>query len=55
MWVLCDRPPIKEWSKGRLTLVGDTAHPMQYQAQGVDMVIEDAVCLADQIDANDQD
>jgi salicylate hydroxylase len=35
MWVLCDRPPIKEWSRGRITLLGDAAHPMlQYLAQG---------------------
>jgi 2-polyprenyl-6-methoxyphenol hydroxylase-like FAD-dependent oxidoreductase len=49
MWVLCDRPPIKEWSKGRITLLGDAAHPMlQYLAQGAGMSIEDAVCLANQ-------
>ncbi|MDR3423424.1 MAG: 3-hydroxybenzoate 6-monooxygenase [Xanthobacteraceae bacterium] len=47
MWVLCDRPPIKEWSRGRITLLGDAAHPMlQYLAQGANMAIEDAVCLA---------
>ena len=35
MWVLCDRPPVKNWSKGRMTLIGDAAHPMlQYLAQG---------------------
>lgn len=50
MWVLCDRPPIKDWSKGRITLVGDAAHPMlQYLAQGAGMSIEDAVCLADRV------
>ena len=47
MWVLCDRPPIKDWSRGRITLLGDAAHPMlQYLAQGACMAIEDAVCLA---------
>jgi 3-hydroxybenzoate 6-monooxygenase len=52
MWVLCDRPPIKEWSRGRITLVGDAAHPMlQYLAQGAGMSIEDAVCLADRAEA----
>ena len=52
MWVLCDRPPIKNWSKGRITLLGDAAHPMlQYLAQGACMAIEDAVCLANQIEA----
>lgn len=47
MWVLCDREPIKEWSRGPVTLLGDAAHPMlQYLAQGACMAIEDAVCLA---------
>jgi salicylate hydroxylase len=48
MWVLCDREPIKEWSKGRATLLGDAAHPMlQYLAQGACMATEDAVWLAE--------
>ena len=52
MWVLCDRPPIKNWSKGRITLLGDAAHPMlQYLAQGGNMAMEDAVCLANQVEA----
>ncbi len=56
MWVLCDRPPIKEWSRGRITLLGDAAHPMlQYLAQGAAMAVEDAVCLADQAVAADGD
>jgi 3-hydroxybenzoate 6-monooxygenase len=56
MWVLCDRPPIKDWSKGRITLLGDAAHPMlQYLAQGACMSIEDAVCLADKVVAKDGD
>jgi len=47
MWVLCDRDPVKNWSKGRVTLLGDAAHPMlQYLAQGACMATEDAVCLA---------
>jgi salicylate hydroxylase len=51
MWVLCDRPPVKNWSNGRMTLMGDAAHPMlQYLAQGACMAIEDAVCLADRIE-----
>jgi 2-polyprenyl-6-methoxyphenol hydroxylase-like FAD-dependent oxidoreductase len=51
MWVLCDRPPISNWSRGRLTLLGDAAHPMlQYLAQGACMAIEDAVCLANRIE-----
>lgn len=48
MWVLCDREPIRDWFKGRVALLGDAAHPMlQYLAQGANMAIEDAVCLAD--------
>jgi 2-polyprenyl-6-methoxyphenol hydroxylase-like FAD-dependent oxidoreductase len=50
MWVLCDREPVKDWSKGRVTLLGDAAHPMlQYLAQGACMASEDAVCLADKV------
>ena len=52
MWVLCDRPPIKNWSQGRIALLGDAAHPMlQYLAQGGNTAMEDAVCLANQIEA----
>ena len=47
MWVLCDREPISQWSRGRVTLLGDAAHPMlQYLAQGGCMAIEDAAVLA---------
>jgi 3-hydroxybenzoate 6-monooxygenase len=50
MWVLCDRDPVKHWSKGRVTLLGDAAHPMlQYLAQGACMASEDAVCLAEKV------
>ena len=52
MWVLCDREPVRTWSNGRVTLLGDAAHPMlQYLAQGACMAIEDAVVLADQVEA----
>jgi 2-polyprenyl-6-methoxyphenol hydroxylase-like FAD-dependent oxidoreductase len=48
MWVLCDREPVKDWTKGRMTLLGDSAHPMlQYLAQGACMAVEDAVTLAE--------
>lgn len=47
MWVLCDREPVRNWSKHNVTLVGDAAHPMlQYLAQGACMAMEDAVVLA---------
>ena len=50
MWVLCDREPVKNWSKGRITLLGDAAHPtLQYLAQGACMAIEDAVVLAEEM------
>ena len=56
MWVLCDRPSIKNWSKGRVTLLGDAAHPMlQYLAQGANMALEDGVCLAEQVVAYGDD
>ncbi len=56
MWVLCDREPISEWSRGRVTLLGDAAHPMlQYFAQGAAMATEDAVCLAQKVAASDGD
>jgi salicylate hydroxylase len=51
MWVLCDREPVREWSSGRVTLLGDAAHPMlQYLAQGANMATEDAVVLAACVD-----
>ncbi len=56
MWVLCDREPVKEWSKGRVALLGDAAHPMlQYLAQGACMAIEDACWLADKVAASPDD
>src|SRR5712692_7173095 len=56
MWVLCDREPVREWSKGRVTLLGDSAHPMlQYLAQGACMATEDSVCLADKVSESPDD
>jgi len=56
MWVLVDREPVKNWSEGRVTLLGDAAHPMlQYLAQGACMAIEDAVCVANKIAASNGD
>jgi salicylate hydroxylase len=50
MWVLCDREPVKNWSQGNVTLLGDAAHPMlQYLAQGACMATEDAIVLADKV------
>ncbi len=48
MWVLCDREPVKSWTQGRVTLLGDAAHPMlQYLAQGACMATEDAAAIAE--------
>jgi salicylate hydroxylase len=56
MWVLCDREPVKDWTKGRVTLLGDAAHPMlQYLAQGACMATEDAVWLAEKAAATPDD
>jgi salicylate hydroxylase len=56
MWVLCDREPVKDWTKGRVTLLGDAAHPMlQYLAQGACMATEDAVWLAEKVAAQPHD
>lgn len=49
-WVLGDREPIENWTDGRVTLLGDAAHPThQYFAQGACMALEDSVCLADRV------
>lgn len=48
LWVLCHREPIYQWTDGRVTLLGDAAHPMlQYYAQGAAMAMEDAVSLGE--------
>jgi 2-polyprenyl-6-methoxyphenol hydroxylase-like FAD-dependent oxidoreductase len=42
-----DRPPIRRWGAGRVTLLGDAAHPpTPNQGQGACQAIEDAVALA---------
>jgi len=55
-WLLHDREPVDNWTRGRVTLLGDAAHPMlQYLAQGACMALEDAVCLADSLRAQADD
>lgn len=47
-WPMYDRLPVETWTRGRVTLLGDAAHPMlQYLAQGACQALEDAVVLAD--------
>jgi salicylate hydroxylase len=45
-WSLHNRPPAPHWSTGRVTLIGDAAHPtLPYLAQGAAMAIEDGAVL----------
>src|SRR5256885_9532897 len=47
-WATADREPIGQWTFGRVTLLGDAAHPtLQYLAQGACMALEDAVTLGE--------
>jgi salicylate hydroxylase len=56
-WALYDRDPLPHWTVGRVTLLGDAAHPMlPYMAQGAVQSIEDAAVLAkclERADAHD--
>lgn len=46
-WGLFDRDPLPAWTVGRVTLLGDAAHPMlPFLGQGAAMAVEDAVVLA---------
>jgi salicylate hydroxylase len=55
-WGLFDRDPLPRWSSGRVTILGDAAHPMlPFLAQGAAMAIEDAYVLARQIAVNGRD
>lgn len=49
-WPMFDRRPIPNWTRNRITLLGDAAHPMlQYIAQGACQALEDARCLGDKM------
>jgi 2-polyprenyl-6-methoxyphenol hydroxylase-like FAD-dependent oxidoreductase len=55
-WALHDRDPLPRWTQGRVTLLGDAAHPMlPYVAQGACMAIEDGYVLADLLDQSRAD
>ncbi len=46
-WALYDREPLSVWTNGRLTLLGDAAHPMlPHLGQGANQSIEDGMALA---------
>src|SRR6266849_7082336 len=47
---MVDRDPLPRWSHGRVTLLGDAAHPMYpIGSNGASQAILDARCLADQL------
>jgi len=49
-WKMYDREPLSNWTVGRVTLLGDSAHAMlQYLAQGACQALEDACSLAKHI------
>jgi salicylate hydroxylase len=47
-WALFDGDQLDTWSRGRVTLLGDAAHPLlPFLAQGGSLALEDAVTLAE--------
>jgi 2-polyprenyl-6-methoxyphenol hydroxylase-like FAD-dependent oxidoreductase len=55
-WALYDRDPIPRWTRGRVTLLGDAAHPMlPYLGQGACQAIEDGAVLATALKAEPAD
>jgi 2-polyprenyl-6-methoxyphenol hydroxylase-like FAD-dependent oxidoreductase len=45
---MCDRDPLPFWTQGRVTLMGDAAHPMYpVGSNGASQAVLDARCLAD--------
>jgi salicylate hydroxylase len=55
-WALYDRDPLEHWSRGRATLLGDSAHAMlPYLGTGAGMALEDACVLAAVVAAHGDD
>jgi salicylate hydroxylase len=45
---ICDRPPLRRWGLGRVTMLGDAAHPVvPALGQGANMAFEDAYEIAE--------
>jgi salicylate hydroxylase len=52
-WGLFSRSPLPGWQRGRITLLGDAAHPMlPFLGLGAAMAIEDAMVLARALEAS---
>ena len=55
-WALYDRDPIRQWTRGRVTVLGDAAHPMlPYLGQGACQAMEDGCVLAAALTAEPDD
>jgi salicylate hydroxylase len=53
-WALFDRPPMSQWGRDRVTLLGDACHPtLPFMAQGAAMAIEDSAVLAGCLEQGD--
>jgi salicylate hydroxylase len=51
-WALYDRDPLRQWTRGRATILGDAAHPMlPYLGQGACQAMEDGCVLAAALDS----
>ena len=55
-WGIYDRDPLSHWTRGRVTLLGDAAHPMMPTlAQGASITLEDAYTFARNIARHSDD
>ncbi len=56
VWPLFKMSPLRAWTQGAITLIGDAAHPvLPFLAQGGGMAIEDAAVLAKTLEDYDED
>lgn len=54
MFPMCDRDPLPYWTRGRVTLLGDAAHPMYPMgSSGAGQAILDATALAEHLVRHD--